>query len=122
LILWPRVRRLAVLNQAGLGATLPHLESLTARWEAGGEGVESPLWREADELSGYMLHSWPRGSRRDDDPDAGRMLDLQARLGNLMRIDTFLADSQPKASTHCQTTRRSCALPRCCRARAPARC
>ena len=55
LVLWPAARRLAVLNQAGLGATLPYLETLTARWEAGGASIASPLWREADELSG--LHA-----------------------------------------------------------------
>ena len=33
-VLWPAARRLAVLNQAGLGTTLPYLENLTARWEA----------------------------------------------------------------------------------------
>ena len=55
LVLWPRARRLAVLNQAGLGATLPHLDDLTARWETGGRTIASPLWREADELSRHML-------------------------------------------------------------------
>ena len=92
-VLWPAARRLAVLNQAGLGATLPHLENLTARWETSGASIESSLWREADELSGHMLRSWPRAARRrDDDAEAGRMLDLQIRLGNVKRIDEFLAE------------------------------
>jgi len=92
-VLWPRVRRLAVLNQAGLRATLPHLEQLTARWETGNASIQSPLWREADELSGHMLRSWSRSSwRADDDAEAGRMLDLQIRLGNGKRIDAFLAE------------------------------
>jgi predicted 2-oxoglutarate/Fe(II)-dependent dioxygenase YbiX len=91
LVLWPRARRLAVLNQAGLPTTLPHLEELTARWEAEGAGTESPLWREADELSGHMLGSWHRSSwRTADDTAAGRMLDSQVRLGNAARIDAFL--------------------------------
>jgi len=93
LVLWPRARRLAVLNQAGLGATLPHLEDLTARWVESGTGTESPLWREADELSGHMLQSWPRHIwRRDADPNVNRMLDAQVRLGNAARIEAFLAD------------------------------
>ena len=93
LVLWPRVRRLAVLNQAGLGATLPHLEDLTTRWEASGDGIESPPWSDADELSDHMLRSWPRSPwRRDGDTEAGRMLDLQVRLGNVARIDAFLAE------------------------------
>jgi hypothetical protein len=93
LVLWPRRRRLAVLNQAGLGATLPHLEELTRRWEAGGRAIESPLWREADELTGYMLRSWPRQAwRGEGDTNVSRMLDLQRRLGNVARIDAFLAE------------------------------
>ena len=93
LVLWPRARRLAVLNQAGLGATLPHLEDVAARWEASGMGTASPLWREADELSGHMLRSWPRQTwRRDSDPNVVRMLDAQVRLGNAARVEVFLAD------------------------------
>ena len=40
-----------------------------------------------------MLRSWPRSPwREDDDDEAGRMLDLQIRLGNVERIDAFLAE------------------------------
>jgi len=92
-VLWPAARRLAVLNQAGLRTTLPYLEDLTARWEAGNASIRSPFWREADELSGHMLRSWSRSPwRADDDEEAGRMLDLQVRLGNVERIDAFLAE------------------------------
>jgi len=92
-VLWPAARRLAVLNQAGLGTTLPYLEDLAARWEASKTSKQSPLWREADELSGHMLRSWSRDSwRPDDDAEAGRMLDLQVRLRNVERIDSFLAE------------------------------
>jgi predicted 2-oxoglutarate/Fe(II)-dependent dioxygenase YbiX len=93
LVVWPRARRLAVLNQAGLRTTLPHLEHMTARWETSDASIQSPLWREADELSGHMLRSWSRSSwRADDDAEAGRMLDLQIRLRNVERIDAFLAE------------------------------
>ncbi len=93
LVLWPATRRLAVLNQAGLRTTLPYLENLTASWETSGASIKSSLWREADELSGHMLRSWPRSSwRKDDDAEAGRMLGLQVRLGNVKRIDEFLAE------------------------------
>jgi predicted 2-oxoglutarate/Fe(II)-dependent dioxygenase YbiX len=92
LVLWPRARRLAVLNQAGLPTTLPYLEELTVRWAAREAAIQSPLWREADELSGYMLRSWSvRTWRVEDDTDARRMLDLQVRLGNAARIDAFLS-------------------------------
>jgi predicted 2-oxoglutarate/Fe(II)-dependent dioxygenase YbiX len=92
-VLWPTARKLAVLNQAGLCTTLPYLEDLTARWETSNASIQSPLWREADELSRHMLRSWSRSPwRADDDADAGRMLDLQIRLGNVARIDAFLAE------------------------------
>src|SRR5207253_3319538 len=60
LVLWPRARRLSVLNQAGLAATLPYLDALTGRWAESGAGLASPLWREAHELSGHILRTWPR--------------------------------------------------------------
>jgi hypothetical protein len=92
-VLWPAARRLAVLNQAGLPTTLPYLEDLTTRWEASHASTQSPLWQEADELSGHMLRSWSRESwRADDDTKAGRMLDLQVRLGNVKCIHAFLAE------------------------------
>src|SRR5215470_5950019 len=34
LVLWPRERMFAVLNQAGLSVTLPYLDDLTERWAA----------------------------------------------------------------------------------------
>jgi hypothetical protein len=91
-VLWPSARRLAVLNQGGLGTTLPYLEDLATRWQASNASIESPLWREADELSGHMLRSWSRGSwRADDDDVVARMLDAQIRLGNATCIDAVLA-------------------------------
>ena len=66
LVLWPTARRLAVLNQAGPGTTLPYLEGLTARWETSGASIQSPFWREADELSEHMLRSWSRSPWRAD--------------------------------------------------------
>jgi hypothetical protein len=93
LVLWPRARRLAVLAQAGIGATLPHLADLTRRWEQSGEGGQSALWREAEELSGHMLRGWKANPwRAAEDPDAARMLDLQVRLGNAGHIEAFLTD------------------------------
>ena len=91
LVLWPRTRRLAVLNHAGLRGTLPYLEDLVMRWQASGAAIDSPLRREADELSQHVLRTWPREAwRRENDDNAGRALDLQVRLGNTAWIDTFL--------------------------------
>ena len=100
LVLWPHSRRLAVLNQAGLGATLPYLADLTGRWEADGASAESPLWREADALSEHMLRSWPQQTwrRSETDGNAARMLELQARLGNTGHIDTFLAEQSAEGN------------------------
>lgn len=93
LVLWPRARRLAVLNQAGVGTTVPYLETLVARWETSTPEVKASLWQEADLLSGHMLRAWSRDTwRSDNDTNAGRMLDLQARLGNVARIEEFLAE------------------------------
>ena len=58
LVLWPRQRRLAVINQAGPGATLPYLESLAAQWMADGAKSDSDVWNEAHELAGHMLATW----------------------------------------------------------------
>jgi hypothetical protein len=91
-VLWPTARRLAVLNQGGLRTTLPYLEDLTVRWETSDASIQSPLWREANELSRHMLRSWPHSSwRAEDDTDASRMLDFQVRLRNVECIDAFLA-------------------------------
>jgi hypothetical protein len=100
LVLWPHSRRLAVLNQAGLGTTLPYLDDLTARWEADGASAESPLWREAGTLSEHMLLSWPHQTwrRSETDSDAARMLELQARLGKTGHIDTFLAEQSAEGN------------------------
>jgi predicted 2-oxoglutarate/Fe(II)-dependent dioxygenase YbiX len=92
LVLWPRARRLAVLNQGGLAVTLPYLEDITGRWQAEGADVKSPLWREADELSLHMLRAWPQRHWLKDDSKVGGALDLLARLRNAARIDAFLAE------------------------------
>jgi hypothetical protein len=89
-----------VLNQAGLGATLPYLDDLSTRWEASGAGAESPLWREADTLSDHMLRSWPEQTwgRSGTNTDAMRMLELQTRLGNTGRIEAFLAEQSAQGN------------------------
>ena len=63
LVLWPSSKLLAVLNQAGLGATLPYLEHLAKRWRAEGADARSPLKTEAHELARHMLATWPERPR-----------------------------------------------------------
>ena len=95
LVLWPHEQILAVLNQAGLTATLPYLDDLTVRWDNSGEGAESPIWRQAHELSGYMVSTWPgQHWYRGDHQTPSRishMLDLLTRLEDTRRIDEFLS-------------------------------
>ena len=95
LVLWPRARRLAVLNQAGLAVTLPYLSELTGRWTKSGEGLASPLWHEAHALSGHMLRTWPRRGgwypgRTEARSDTATLLTLLSQLQDTARIDTLL--------------------------------
>jgi len=94
LVLWPSRTRLAVVNQAGLPATLPYLADLADRWVAGGEDQSSPLWTHAHELSGHMLASWPRGrwGPEKSPSDAAAFLASLSQLGDTQRIDDFLAN------------------------------
>jgi hypothetical protein len=96
LVLWPRRRRLAVFSDAGRSVSLPYLEDVTRRWAESVADPQSPLWREAHELSGYMVagwhgESWYRGSE-DKPSEAERMLSLLTRLADTERIDAFLAE------------------------------
>jgi predicted 2-oxoglutarate/Fe(II)-dependent dioxygenase YbiX len=99
LVLWPQQRRLAVINQAGLPATLPYLRSLVAKWIDDGARQDSALWIEAHELSGHMLDTWPEvswHSTRDDDKDDetsdGVADDKQTGLAGLLAALTTLKD------------------------------
>lgn len=107
LVLWPRRRRLAVFNQAGLVATQPYLESLAAKWIEEGAQADSALWIEAHELSGHVLNTWPQdgwyGYRDDDEDERGnatedrrrselaRFLATLTTLKDTMRIEAGLA-------------------------------
>jgi hypothetical protein len=95
LVLWPPARRLVVLNQTGLAATLPYLGELTERWATSGAGPASPLWREAHEFSGHMLRTWPRQvgwypERTEARSDAARLLTLLSQLEDTARIEALL--------------------------------
>ncbi len=96
LVLWPHERVFAVLNQAGLPLTLPYLGDLTERWVASGGDRQSPLWRQAHELAGHMLSSWPmeRWHRQQEKSPsaAARMLTSLTRLHDTEQLDAFLSD------------------------------
>lgn len=92
LVLWPRSRMFAVLDQAGLSVTLPYLEQLAQRWAESGESPESPTWRDAHTLSGRMIEGWPMhpAYQRGRHSDSTRLLAALARLRDSQRIDQFL--------------------------------
>lgn len=102
LVLWPRERRLAVLNQAGLRVTLPLLASLAGKWAA--SDGESPLWQQAHELAGHMLRTWPRfgdGFGQHHRTSVGELLASLARLADTACIDiciTMLSDPERSVS------------------------
>ncbi len=93
LVLWPSHRRLVVMSQGGLSATLPYLAQLTAEWQNSGQGRDAPLWAEAHELTFHMLSAWPRNTRPDDKvPGPGaRFLALLGQLDDSGRTEEFLA-------------------------------
>jgi len=71
LVLWPSTSRLAVLNQAGLDATLPYLEHLAKQWHADGARADAPIRAEALELVRHVLAIWrPTQSWRNRDVSA----------------------------------------------------
>ena len=94
LVLWPSARILAVLNQAGLAATLPYLDSLAEQWIAGGAAANSPLKAQARELAGHMLANWPvqpwTSGRSNAGEDTGDKPGDNA-AGNKLGIARFLA-------------------------------
>jgi predicted 2-oxoglutarate/Fe(II)-dependent dioxygenase YbiX len=92
LVIWPSSRILAVLNQAGLEATLPYMEELLRNWQAAGPKKRQSHQQQAAELAGLMIATWPErswhGRGRTEPSELARMLGLLARLG-----DTSLAES-----------------------------
>ena len=94
LILWPSDRLLAVINQAGRGATLPLLTDLADRWAAAGAERDLSLWYQACVLAEHIIRTWRMDRwypHRDKKPtDAGRFLNLLLRLGDLTGLQAFV--------------------------------
>jgi predicted 2-oxoglutarate/Fe(II)-dependent dioxygenase YbiX len=92
LVIWPSNRILAVINMAGLEATLPYLEDLIAKWQAAGPKGGLLYRRQAQELAGYMLSSWPAAGwyDRSEPTETGRMFQLLARLGEAKLVQSML--------------------------------
>ena len=93
LVLWPQHRRLAVLNQAGLAATLPWLDLVATQWLEEGGQKGSELWLEAHGLVGHMLKTWPRRAgyfQAEDNSAAAQLLTLLAQLEDTEHIETLV--------------------------------
>ena len=96
LVVWPRKGMLAVLNQAGLSATLPYLTDLVARWKSERASAKSPLHGEALELVRHMLATWPtrtwhsHASSGSKPSEMGHMLSLLAQLDDKDGADILL--------------------------------
>lgn len=94
LVVWPIDRSFAVLTQAGLGVTVPHMLDLARRWAETRTDQGSPFWQQAHDLAGHMIadwstHSGPTGSDAGDSATTGLLVAL-ARLGDARRIAQFL--------------------------------
>ena len=106
LVLWPRERRLAILNQAGLTVTLPYLADLIDNWHAQENTLNSPLWQQAHELADHMLRTWSAPSWNswhsysNSSPYSAQMLSCLVQLQDSTHIDMFL--SQISAQGHYQ--------------------
>lgn len=100
LVIWPRHRRLAVLNQAGLETTLPCLTEMALHWARSGQGPESPLWRQAHELAGFMLNTWSTHRACYARPETPAILAALIQLKDTAHIETFLADILAAGAYH----------------------
>jgi hypothetical protein len=94
LVIWPNDRAFAVLTQAGLGVTVPHLLDLAQHWEAAGTEPASPIWQQAHDLAGHMIEAWPQnypgyGAPSTESNTSG-LLGALTRLGDRARIAQFL--------------------------------
>jgi predicted 2-oxoglutarate/Fe(II)-dependent dioxygenase YbiX len=93
IVLWPKSRKLAVINQAGPGVTLPYLAELAREWLASDSGPESALCRDAHTLSTYMLQDWPmRSGYGGAMENEVRMLTCLHQLRDSAQIDAFLSE------------------------------
>ena len=94
LVVWPSSRILAVLNQGGLEATLPFLNELIDTWQSAAAKNGLPRKRQAEELAGHMIATWPvttwHQRDRSEPSDLGRMLSLLASLATPTLIERML--------------------------------
>ena len=93
MVIWPSDRILAILNQAGLEATLPYLEELMDKWQSRGPKKGLPHKKQADEFARHMIATWPEhpwhGRDGTEPSDMGRMLGLLARLGASEHVENM---------------------------------
>lgn len=113
LVIWPKSRYLAIINQTGLETTLPVLRDFCRRLET--EDQDSNLWHEAHTLAGYMLRDWiPQYlGRRSNNQGLHDFLKYLQRLRDsehLRRIWTLLAEKGFYDKEHSTVLAQSAAL------------
>ena len=94
LVIWPRARYLAIINQAGLNVTLPVLHDFCQRWESEAKDQNSNIWHEAHTLAGYMLRDWlpqylGRRNVYSGNNNVGDFLDYVYRLRDSEHLGRF---------------------------------
>lgn len=87
LVVWPRNRYLAIINQAGFNAALPVLLGFCEGYETTGDNTQSSSdWQNAHRLAGYML--------RDGLPHVMKNTASDSRLRDYLACLDRLQDSQ----------------------------
>ena len=107
LVLWPSANRLAVLNQAGVSATLPYLESLATQWRADGARAGSPLKAEALELARLVLTTWSPTSWSSRTTSASWQAAFAPNRGGASTIDDSEADDDEDGDDAAETVEES---------------
>ncbi|SJM95788.1 conserved hypothetical protein [Crenothrix polyspora] len=91
-VLWPKAYYLAIVNQAGISASLPALHDFCRRWEADGKDPASKLWQDAHTLAGYILRDNLFSSRYPmNGSHLRQFLDYATRLADIQHIDRVWA-------------------------------
>jgi len=94
LVIWPKARHLAIINQADFRVTLPILADFCQRWEAEGSAPHSNLWNDAHTLAEYMLRDWlpkflGKQTMYSRDTSAGMFLNYLYRLRDSQLLSDF---------------------------------
>jgi predicted 2-oxoglutarate/Fe(II)-dependent dioxygenase YbiX len=95
LVIWPKDRLLAIINQGGPEVTLPYLADLLSKAQAVGAKNGAVFRTQAEELARLMIAAWSGLGWYDRDrtepTETGRMFHLLAHLGEPRLIEAMLS-------------------------------